>query len=295
MTLPTLSSGPSHYERLIAYYEEAGPDFAEWSAGLNMHFGYFRAGLNPFRREAMLNEMNRQVVERLGLNSAHDDLIVDLGCGVGATVRYAASRFERTRVLGLTVVPWQVEIGNQLNRRAGLFPRAALELKDYTQTGLRSASVAGAYGIESACHAEGADKQSFVREAARVLRPGATLVVADGFLRKPRQSLGALARRLHDLLCRSFVLPQLAEVDRFAEALAANGFDEIRIEDASLRVAPSALHAPFAVPWFLLKRTLRGEILGEWRLNNLKGSLVSPALGALLSACGYFLVSARRK
>jgi MPBQ/MSBQ methyltransferase len=295
VTLPTLSSGPSHYERLIAYYEEAGPDFAEWSVGLNMHFGYFRTGLNPFRREGMLNEMNRQVLERLGLTSEHDDLIVDLGCGVGATVRYAASRFERKRVLGLTVVPWQVDLGNQLNRRAGLFPRAALELKDYTQTGLRSASVAGAYAIESACHAEGPDKLSFVREAARVLRPGATLVVADGFLKKPRQSLGALARRLHDLLCRSYVLPQLAEVDRFAEALAANGFDEIRIEDASLRVAPSALHAPFAVPWFLLKKKLRGEILGEWRLNNLKGSLVSPALGAHLSACGYFLVSARRK
>ena len=82
MTLPTLSSAPPRYERLIAYYEEAGPDFAEWSTGLNMHFGYFRAGLNPFRREAMLNEMNRQVLERLGLASTRDDLIVDLEQGM---------------------------------------------------------------------------------------------------------------------------------------------------------------------------------------------------------------------
>ena len=50
---------------LIAYYEEAGPDFEEWSAGFNMHFGYYRAGLNPLHREPMLNEMNRQVLERL--------------------------------------------------------------------------------------------------------------------------------------------------------------------------------------------------------------------------------------
>jgi len=294
VTLPTLSTGPSRHERLIAYYEEAGPDFAEWSAGLNMHFGYFRAGLNPFRREAMLNEMNRQVLERLGLTAERDDLIIDLGCGVGATVRYAASYFERKRVLGLTVVPWQVDTGNRLSLRAGLFPRATIELKDYTQTGLRSASVDGAYAIESACHADGPDKIAFVREAARILRQGAKLVVADGFLKKPRQSLGAIGSRLHDLLCRTFVLPQLAEVDPFAEALAANGFDAIRIEDASLRVAPSALHAPFAVPWFLLKKKLRRETLGEQRLNNLKGSLVSPALGANLSACGYFLVTARR-
>ena len=71
VTLPTLSSAPSRNERLIAYYEGSGPDFAEWSTGFNMHFGYFRAGLNPFRREGMLNEMNRQVLERLGLCRRH--------------------------------------------------------------------------------------------------------------------------------------------------------------------------------------------------------------------------------
>ena len=36
------------------YYEEAGPDYAAWSPGFNMHFGFFRWGMNPFHREAML-------------------------------------------------------------------------------------------------------------------------------------------------------------------------------------------------------------------------------------------------
>jgi hypothetical protein len=75
------------YGRLISYYENAGPDFGEWSAGFNMHFGYFRWGLSPFHREPMLNEMNRQVLSRLRLDPAGDGLLVDLGCGVGATVR----------------------------------------------------------------------------------------------------------------------------------------------------------------------------------------------------------------
>jgi hypothetical protein len=39
---------------LIAYYENAGPDYGQWSSGFNMHFGYYRFGLNPFRRESML-------------------------------------------------------------------------------------------------------------------------------------------------------------------------------------------------------------------------------------------------
>ena len=36
------------------YYEEAGPDYAAWSPNFNMHFGFFRRGMNPFDREAML-------------------------------------------------------------------------------------------------------------------------------------------------------------------------------------------------------------------------------------------------
>lgn len=72
----------SRYERLIAYYEEAGPDFGQWSAGFNMHFGFYRFGMNPFRREPMLNELNQQVLTRSGLPAMASGLIVDLGCGV---------------------------------------------------------------------------------------------------------------------------------------------------------------------------------------------------------------------
>src|SRR5712691_10529668 len=152
----------SRHEQLIAYYEQAGPDFEEWSPAFNMHFGYYRFGFNPFRRERMLNEMNRQVLDRLRLIADREDLIVDLGCGVGATVRYAASLFPQKRILGVTVVPWQVEKGNAWNRHLGVHPRARLALADYTSTGLAPASADGALAIESACHADGPAKEPFV-------------------------------------------------------------------------------------------------------------------------------------
>jgi hypothetical protein len=80
--------------------------------------------------------------------------------------------FPRVRVLGVTIVPWQVQTGNDWNRRVGVHPRASLELRDYTDTGLAARSVDGAVAIESSCHAPGADKAPFVGEAARILRPG---------------------------------------------------------------------------------------------------------------------------
>jgi MPBQ/MSBQ methyltransferase len=286
-------SGSRHAE-LIAHYEQAGPDIEAWSPAFNVHFGYYRAGFNPFARERMLNEMNRQVLERLRLTDNRPGLIVDLGCGVGATVRYAASAFPLKRILGITVVPCQVDKGNAWNRHAGLHERAGLEPADYTCTDLPPASVDGAIAIESACYAEGPAKDAFVREAARILKPGGRLVVADAFLKHPERPLGWVFGRLHESLCRSFVLPELGQIEAFGKALVRHGFDDPVIEDISWRVAPSALHAPAAVLWFRVKKLFRGESLGERRVNNLRGSLVSALLGTNRRKVGYYLVSATK-
>jgi cyclopropane fatty-acyl-phospholipid synthase-like methyltransferase len=234
------------------------------------------------------------VLDRLRLTASREDLIVDLGCGVGATVRYAASAFPRKQILGVTVVPWQVDKGNAWNRHLGLDNRARLALADYTCTGLASESVDGAIAIESACHADGPAKDAFVREATRILKPGGRLVVADGFRKHPERPLGAVFGRLHQSLCRSFVLPELGQIEAFASALGRNGFDEVVVEDISWRVAPSALHAPVAVLWFIVKKLVRGEAIGEQRANNLRGSIVSTLLGANRGKFGYYLVSATK-
>src|SRR5690348_16951540 len=89
---------------LEQYYREAGPDYAAWSSEFNMHFGYYRAGMNPLHREAMLEQMNVEVLARLQLNDIVEPRLLDLGCGLGATLRSFAHRLPNARLLGVTRV-----------------------------------------------------------------------------------------------------------------------------------------------------------------------------------------------
>jgi MPBQ/MSBQ methyltransferase len=173
-------------------------------------------------------------------------------------------------------------------------PRARLELRDYTNSGFEAGCAIGAYAIESACHAPGSSKEPFIAEAGRILTRGARLVVADGFLKNPERPLGRTFERLHDALCRSFVLPRLAQIKEFAATLPRHGFTDVTVEDISWRIVPSALQAPAAVLWFALKKRIRGEALAEWSINNLRGSLLSAVLGANRRKFSYYLVSATR-
>jgi MPBQ/MSBQ methyltransferase len=67
---------------LEQYYREAGPDYAAWSREFNMHFGYYRAGTNPLHREAMLEQMNAEVLARLQLDGIAEPQLLDLGCAL---------------------------------------------------------------------------------------------------------------------------------------------------------------------------------------------------------------------
>src|SRR5450432_2845717 len=91
VTKPLPAAHPVPKIGLEQYYREAGPDYAAWSREFNMHFGYYRAGANPLRRETMLEQMNAEVLARLQLR-AEAPRLLDLGCGLGATLRSFARR-----------------------------------------------------------------------------------------------------------------------------------------------------------------------------------------------------------
>jgi cyclopropane fatty-acyl-phospholipid synthase-like methyltransferase len=232
---------------LEQYYSEAGPDYAAWSREFNMHFGYYRAGANPLRRESMLEQMNAEVLARLHLDWIAEPRLLDLGCGLGATLRSFARRLPHARLVGLTRVPWQVERALALNDAAGCGERVHVIEGDYEDTILPPSSYDGVYALESSCHAHGADKGALLAQAHRLLRPGGRLVVADGFL--GGRFANALQQRIYHKLCECWVIEELGQLHLFTARLEQLGFTAIAVERLQLRVAPSVAH----IPWVALK------------------------------------------
>jgi MPBQ/MSBQ methyltransferase len=280
---------------LEQYYREAGPDYAVWSREFNMHFGFYRAGANPLRREDMLEQMNAEVLSRLRLENIAEPRLLDLGCGLGATLRSFARRLPNAQLLGLTRVPWQVEHARALNHVAGYGERLRVVEGDYEDTMLPRSSFDGVYAIESSCHAHGADRGALLAEAHRVLRPGRRLVVADGFLARGRFA-SALQERIYRKLCDCWVIEELAQLDLFTAQLERLGFADIAIENLQLRVAPSVAHIPWVTLKFLLTDVLSGKRdMTRARWNNLIAPVLLPLVSAPLGPMTYCMISATKR
>jgi ubiquinone/menaquinone biosynthesis C-methylase UbiE len=289
---PAPSRAPDH-DAIRSLFVEAQQDFGRWSPGWNMHFGYWARGIDPLDREAMLERLNVEVASHLCLPPAAPVKVIDLGCGAGATARTLARLFPRAEITGVTLVHEQIELGVKLNRRAGLARRVGFVLSDFTETWTGSGSQDAAVAIESFCYAPGADKAAAVCEASRLLKPGARLVVADGFLvgGEPAGLVGWIYRRWRDC----WAIPELARLEAFEAALARAGFVDIEVRNLFWRIAPSAAHVPFVAFTHMCRELWRSRgKLSAWRWRHIAASWLSIALGLAPWAFRYCLVTARK-
>jgi ubiquinone/menaquinone biosynthesis C-methylase UbiE len=294
-TLPAATTAnPDSFQR---YYEEAGPDYAAWSPNFNMHFGFFRQGMNPFNREAMLEQMNLEILQRLHLgdeSSANIPAqILDMGCGLAATLRSLASHLPSAHLHGITLVPWQLEQGSHLNQSCPQGDRIILALGDYEHTTYPSASFDAVYAIESSCYAHGANKSAFLQEAHRLLRRGGRIVIADGFLgpgklRGPQQSI-------YSKLCDCWVIDNLGDVALVTREMERLGFRDIVAEPMQARVTPSVFHVPWVTLKFLLTDVLFGNRkMTRARWNNILAPILLPFVGFPIGPMAYYILSATR-
>jgi tocopherol O-methyltransferase len=223
-----------HVRKLISYFEDTKRDYRLWwmtSTALAMHFGFYDEQTRN-HAEALIN-MNRALATRAELRSS--DRVLDAGCGVGGSAIWLARELG-ARVVGVNVVPSEIDRGRRYARRRNVAERVTFELQDMTRTAFPDGSFDVVWAIESVCHVP--DKREFLAEARRLLKPGGRLVVADAFRR--RRPFGpADERLLHDWLS-AWVVPDLMTPNEFTDAAEKNGFARVKFEDVSAHVRPSS-------------------------------------------------------
>lgn len=237
MAITALSRDPQrHHEQLssvISYYDGTWFDYRwVWLNSENnaIHFG-FHDERRRSHADSLLNT-NRVLADIADIGPT--DRVLDAGCGIAGSTTWLAEQRGAT-VVGITLVPTQVERARRLVAARRLEHVVTIEQVDYTRTPFPDATFDVVWALESVCHS--AEKAAFYRESARLLRPGGRLIVAE-YVRAARPLPDAEEALLAHWL-RSWMIPDLDTAQQHAQHARAAGLSEIAVRDVTANVRRS--------------------------------------------------------
>ena len=165
-------------ERVRRYYDNNAAAFERLGqGGACIHRAVWGPGVST-RAQAFHH------VDELILDTVPPDLpkptIVDLGCGLGASLLYLAGQIDMTGE-GITISASQAARAAQIIAEAGVGERVRCREGDYLSLPDDLAGKADlTFSIEAFIHSPDPDR--YFQQAARTLRPGGKLVLCDDFL-----------------------------------------------------------------------------------------------------------------
>jgi predicted O-methyltransferase YrrM len=153
--------------------------------------------------------------------------VVDLGCGVGASLCYLARRTP-LRGTGITLSPVQARLAARRIRDAGLDDRVRCIEADYCSIPDTVERAHLAYAIESFVHGPAAE--TMLAAWARLVRPGGVLVICDDFTRATGSDA---ARCAVDRFRRGWHVNTLLLQEELQALARAAGFEHLSTVDLS--------------------------------------------------------------
>jgi microcystin synthetase protein McyJ len=162
------------------------------------------------------------------------DVVVDAGFGFGEQDLLWVRERDVARIVGVNVTDLHVQVAKQRVAARGLQDRIDLRLASATELPLEAASVDKVVALESAFHFD--TRERFFEEAARVLKPGGRIALADCMPFVGEKPSG-LANRWG---WRRWGVPPANIYDRevYAQKLAAKGFTNVEVESIRHHVFP---------------------------------------------------------
>jgi cyclopropane fatty-acyl-phospholipid synthase-like methyltransferase len=220
-------------DEIARYYEVSEEQYRRiWqlNKSRSLHYGYWDSSTKNLH-QALIN-INAILSARAKIQPGEN--ILDAGCGVGGSSLWLG-KHKSCRVTGISLSAKQVAAANALAIQEGLHKQVHFERRDFTSTGFPDASFDIIWAIESVCHA--IDKNDFIKEAFRVLKPGGRLVIAD-FFKQPGLT-GTDAVMIQEW-ANGWAVDDFEMIASFEKKLSLAGFSAISTEDATNAIRPSA-------------------------------------------------------
>jgi 27-O-demethylrifamycin SV methyltransferase len=207
-------------------------DFAElldqvW--GENLHHGYWEDDTTS------LEDATNRLTDKLSgmLSIKPGDRLLDLGCGIGEPAIRLATKHD-IEVVGVSISKRQIERANERAEAAGLSDRLSFQLADAMDLPFPDESFDIVWAMESMHHMP--DRWHVLRHAARVLRPGGRLAIADFLLIQGTDGKEPDAARVHEA---SKGVLTVVGLDEYLSHIREAGLVPDATEDVSQYTRPS--------------------------------------------------------
>ena len=193
----------------------------------NIHYGFHETGQESHPQ--VLEKMNAVLAQIAEVNP--NDTILDAGCGLGGSSVWLAKTFG-CRVIGITLCKEHISLAENFAREHHVAHLVNFSCQDFTNTRFESSSFDLVWGLESICYAQ--EKEAFIQEASRLLKPGGRIVIADGFLKEKRLSMSE-NQLIYDWMT-GWAVPNVISFKEFVTHLKNYHFTILKTDDITPNV-----------------------------------------------------------
>ena len=225
----------------IQQFYDSSSSLWEQVWGEHMHHGYYgpTGKEKKDRRQAqieLIEEMlNWAEVEAISCGCPQ---ILDVGCGIGGSSLYLAQKFNASAT-GITLSPVQAKRATERVREAGLSSEVQFQVADALDMPFADNSFDLVWSMESGEHMP--DKEKFLQECYRVLKPGGIFLMATWCHRPITLTTGELTTDEQQHLAeiyRVYCLPYVISLPDYEAIARTLPLQNIRTTDWSDAVAP---------------------------------------------------------
>lgn len=227
---------PTLQQQIGAFYD-ASSGLWEDIWGEHMHHGYYGATgeERKERRQAQI-DLIEELLTWADVQNAKQ--VLDVGCGIGGSSLYLAEKFN-ANVTGITLSPVQAKRATERSHTAHLGPQTKFLVADALEMPFAEGAFDLVWSLESGEHMP--DKQKFLQECYRVLKPGGKLIMATWCHRPnhfPHPPLSPAEQKHLEKIYQVYCLPYVISLAEYETIAQASGFQSIRTADWSIAVAP---------------------------------------------------------